>query len=82
MEYISMADVREAERQSRLQRLNNTHLLRFDEAKCATARDVMLLHRVRAAAAEKSDAFDKMLSDPEVNRLFNDGAISIERTGK
>jgi hypothetical protein len=39
----------------------------------------MLLHRVRAAAAEKSDAFDVMLSDLDVNRLFNDGAILIRR---
>lgn len=79
MNFISMADVREAERLSKLQRLNNARFLRFDETKCATARDVMLLHRVRAAAAERSDAFDVMMSEPDVNRLFCDGAISIER---
>ena len=79
MEYISMPDVREAERLSKAQRLNNARFLRFDETKCATARDVMLLHRVRAAATERSDAFDTMLGEPEVNRLFNDGAISIEK---
>jgi hypothetical protein len=39
----------------------------------------MLLHWLRAAAAERSGAFDVMLSDLEVNWLFNDGAISIER---
>jgi hypothetical protein len=79
MEYISMADVREAERLSKVQRINNARYLKFDETKCASARDVMLLHRVRAAAVERSDAFDVMLSDLDVNRLFNDGAISIER---
>jgi hypothetical protein len=80
MEYVSMPDVREAERLSKVQRLSIARYLKFDETKCATARDVMLLHRVRAATAERSDAFDVMLGDLEVNRLFNDGAISIERT--
>jgi len=79
MNFISMADVREAERLSKRQRISNARFLRFDETKCATARDVMLLHRVRAAAAERQDVFDVMISDPDVNRLFNDGAISIER---
>jgi len=40
---------------------------------------MMLLHRVRPAAAERSDAFNKMLSEREVNQLFNDGAIYFER---
>jgi hypothetical protein len=39
----------------------------------------ILLHRVHAAAAERSDAFDVKLTDLDVNKLFNDGAISIER---
>ncbi len=79
MNFISMSDVREAEQLSRRQRINNARLLRFDETKCATARDVMLLHRVRAAAVDRSDAFDTMLGEPDVNRLFNDGAISVQK---
>ncbi|MBN9546951.1 MAG: hypothetical protein J0I19_15900 [Alphaproteobacteria bacterium] len=79
MEQISYKDALECERLSKAQRLSNAHYLRFDETKAGSARDVMLLHRVRAAAAEKSDAFDRMLGEPEVNRLFNDGAIYIER---
>jgi len=81
MEFYSIKDIAEAERLSRVQRQHNARFLRFDETKCATARDVMLLHRVRAAAAENSDTFDKILSEREVNQLFNDGAISIERNG-
>ncbi len=79
MEFYSIKDIAEAERLSKVQRQNNARFLRFDETKCATARDVMLLHRVRAAAAERSDAFDKMIGDREANQLFNDGAIYIER---
>ena len=79
MEYISMPDVREAECLSKAQRLNNARYLKFAETKCATARDVMLLHQVRAAAAERSDVFDVMLGGREVNQLFNDGAISVKR---
>ncbi len=39
----------------------------------------MLLHRVRAVATEKLNAFDKMIGACEANQLFNDGAIYIER---
>jgi hypothetical protein len=39
----------------------------------------MLLHRVRAAAAEGSETFDEMLRDRDVNRPFNDGALYFER---
>lgn len=42
-------------------------------------KDMMLLDRVRAAAAEGSAALDEMLGDMDVNRLFNDGAIYIGR---
>lgn len=80
MEFYSIKDIAEAERLSNVQRQNNARFLRFDETKCATARDVMLLHRVRASVADRSDAFDKMIGDREVNQLFNDGAISIERS--
>jgi hypothetical protein len=41
----------------------------------------MLLHRVRAVAAERTEAFDAMLRDMDFNRLFNEGAIYIERLG-
>ena len=80
MEFHSVVEVKEAERQSKLQRLGFAHLWRVDETKATTPRDVMYLHRVRAAAAEWSEAFDVMLREPEVNRLFNEGAIYIERS--
>jgi hypothetical protein len=35
----------------------------------------MLLHRVRAAATDGSEAFDALLRDRDVNRLFNGGAL-------
>ena len=79
MEFHSIVEVKEAERQAKLQRLGFAHLLRVDESKVTSPKDLMLLHRVRAAAAERSAAFDAMLHDHEVNRLFNEGAIYIER---
>jgi hypothetical protein len=79
MEFHSFVETKEAERQSRLQRLGFAHLWRADETKATTPKDVMYLHRVRAAAAERSDAFDAMTRDHEFNRLFNEGAIYIER---
>jgi hypothetical protein len=53
--------------------------LRIDESKVSSPKDIMLLHRVRAAAAEQSGAFDEMLRDRDVGRLFNDGALSFDR---
>lgn len=79
MEYHSVTDVQEAERLSKVQRLNNAQFLRFDETKCSSARDAMFLRQVRAAAAERSNLFDKLMSEPEANRLFCDGAIWVER---
>lgn len=68
-----MSDVKEAERQAKLQRLGFVHLLRVDETNVTSPKDLMQLHRVRIAAAERSEAFDAMLHDLDVNRLLNDG---------
>lgn len=38
-------------------------------------------HRVRAAAAEGSAAFDAMLRDKDVVRLFNDGTLYFDSPG-
>jgi hypothetical protein len=40
---------------------------------------MLLLRGVRASAADQSGAFDVMLGDMDVNRLFNDGALSFSR---
>lgn len=77
--FISVADVKEAERNAKGQRLSNARYFRVDETKATSPKDVMLLHRFRAAAAEQSGTFDSMLCDFDVNRLFNDGAIYLER---
>ena len=79
MMFISLPEVREAERLSKVQRLAAGRWLRVDETKVASPKDMMLLHRVRAAAAEHSVAFDEMLQDRDVNRLFNDCALYFER---
>lgn len=79
MEHHSVVEAREAERLSKAQRLGFAHLIRVDETRATSPKDQMYLHRVRAAAAERSDAFDAMLREPEFNRLFNEGAIYIER---
>jgi hypothetical protein len=78
----SMPDVREAERIAKAQRIAAGRYLRVDETKIASPKDMMLLHRVKAAAAERSGTFDVMLGDRVVNRLFNDGALYFDRPGQ
>ena len=82
MEFVSIPDAREAERTAKTQRIAAGRWLRVDETKITSPKDMMLLHRVRAAAAEGSEAFDTMLRDRDANRLFNDGALYFERTGQ
>jgi hypothetical protein len=82
MEFVSIPDAREAERAAKAQRIAAGRWLRVDETKVTSPKDVMLLHRVRAAAAEGSEAFDTMLRDRDVNRLFNGGALWFERPGQ
>ena len=79
MEFHSVVEVKEAERLSKLQRLGFARYIGIDETKATSANDQMYLHRVRAAAAERSDVFDVMVRERELNRLFNEGAIYIER---
>lgn len=77
---ISMAEAREAERIAKGQRIAAAKWLQVDESKIASPKDMMLLHRFRAAAAaaESSTAFDTLLRDRDVNRLFNDGALGFD----
>jgi hypothetical protein len=82
MELISMAEVKEAEKLAKAQRISAGRWLRVDESKATSPKDTMLLHRVRVAAAEGSGVFDEMLKDRDVNRLFNDGALYFERPGQ
>jgi hypothetical protein len=77
---ISMSEAKEAERNARAQRIAAGRWLRVDETKITAPKDTMLVHRVRAAAADGSGAFDEMLRDRDVNRLFNDGALYFERS--
>jgi hypothetical protein len=78
---VSLSEVKEAESIAKAQRMAAARYLRADEPKVFSPADTMLLHRVRAAAAEGSSVFDRMLGDRDVNRLFNDGALSFVRTG-
>ena len=78
---ISISEAKEAERVAKAQRITAGRWLRVDETKITSPKDTMLLHRVRASAAEGSGVFDEMLRDMDVNRLFNDGALYFERTG-
>jgi hypothetical protein len=80
MEFHSVVEVKEAERRSKLQRLGFASLIRIDETKATSPKDVMYLHRVRAAAAERSESLDTRLHDSDFNRLFSDGAIYIDRS--
>ncbi len=74
-----MPEAKEAERLSKQQRIDAGRWLLVDESKITSPKDMMYLHRVRAAAVERSDAFDAMLREPDVNRLLSEGAIYIER---
>lgn len=56
--------------------------IRVDETKIRSPKDLMLLHRIRAAAERTSGAFDHMLGDRDVNWLFNDGALYFDRAGQ
>lgn len=76
---LSYKDAVEAEREAKKQRLMAAHWLRADESKVQSASDQMLVRRFKAAAAEQSDVFDKLLRDYDVNRLFNVGALYFER---
>lgn len=79
---ISMTEAIDAEKAARGERIAAGRFLQVDETKIASPKDMMLLHRVRAAAAEGSATFDGMLGDRDVNRLFNDGALSFARPGQ
>ena len=80
--FISVAEAKEAERMSKAQRIAAGRWLKVDESKAGSPKDIMLLHRVRAAAADGSGAFDEMLRDRDVTRLFNDGALSFGRSAQ
>ncbi|HEX7895120.1 MAG TPA: hypothetical protein VF447_13075 [Terriglobales bacterium] len=54
MEFVSIPDVKEAERLAKAQHLSHASRLRVDESKVTSPKDLMLLHRVRAATAERS----------------------------
>jgi hypothetical protein len=77
---ISMSAAKEADHVAKAQRMAAGRWLFVDESKVASPKDTMLVHRVRAAAAEGSGVFDEMLRDRDVNRLFNDGALSFDRS--
>jgi hypothetical protein len=81
MEFVSLPAAREAEHFAKAQRIAAGRWLRVDESKISAPKDLMLLHRVRAAVAERSEAFDEMLRDRAVNRLFNGGALYFELPG-
>ena len=71
---LSMQEAREAEREAKNQRLNAARWLQIDESKAPSASEITTLRRIKAAAEERSDAFDRMLHDRDANRLFNLGA--------
>lgn len=80
---ISAADAREAERGARVQRIWHAHLyLRGDETKAPSARDVMTIRRILAAAQERSSTVDDMISDRGVQALFDAGALWWARPGE
>ena len=60
------ADVKnQAGHEARKQRLGFAHLLRADESKAPTSADIMRVRRIMATAAERSNTYDHMLSEPD-----------------
>jgi hypothetical protein len=45
--------------------LGFAHLLRADESKAPTSADIMRVRRIMATAAERSNTYDHMLSEPD-----------------
>ena len=80
--FISVSEAKKAERVAKAQRIAAGRWLLVNESKVTSPKDIMLLHRVRAAAAEGSATFDAVLSDMDVNRLYNDGALNFGRVGQ
>ena len=80
--FLSSADVREAERESRNQRLRLAHLLRGDESKAPNSAEIMKVRRILAAAAERSVTYDTLLSEHGTQRLFNCGALWFARPSR
>jgi hypothetical protein len=78
---LSAADVREAERGAREQRITLAHLLRSDETKAPSARLTMHMRRIMTAAMERSATYDQLLSDRETQALFDCGALWFCRPG-
>lgn len=72
MEFISMSEVKDAERIAKAQRMAAGKWLQVDETKITSPKDMMLLHRVRAAVVEGSATFGKRLREPDINRMFNE----------
>jgi hypothetical protein len=59
MEFVSIPDARETERTAKAQRIAAGRWLRVDETKITSPKDMMLLHRARAAAADRSEALTR-----------------------
>jgi hypothetical protein len=80
--FISATEAREAEQESRKQRLSFAHLLRADESKAPTSADVMRMRRIMAAVGERSIAYDALLGEPTTQGLFDCGALYFARQVK
>jgi hypothetical protein len=73
-------DARDAENESRKQRIGLAYLLRIDESKARNSADIMVMRRIKAAAEGKqSKLYDELLADRDVCQLFNAGAIYFRR---
>lgn len=80
--FTSEREAREAEHEARKQRLSLAHLLKADKSKATTAKEVMAVRRLVAAANERSVTFHLLISDHEAQRLFDVGALWFARPGE
>jgi hypothetical protein len=76
---ISPSEVREAERGLRAHCAVLVKLIQVDEVKAANPADIALCARVREAAFGNYPEFENLLTFPEVNALFNRGALHFRQ---
>jgi hypothetical protein len=78
--FISAFEVRASDIEARKQRLGLAQLfLRADEAKAQTSADVLRIRRVVASARESGSTYENLLAEPEIQNLFECGALWFAR---
>lgn len=76
----TLAQVHEAETHARKQRLANVRAHLKVDGSNASAAELKLIEKVKAALAGDGKELDRALASPAVGKLFASGALNFERT--